>query len=162
VTSHLPDYDARARGGFGSLREDIHIHAPSPVVHRRLADPRAFADWLPPQFRDVRGDTEGCDFTLDLPLRAEPVRLRRDGSVNGTVVYLRDGAGSLDSLTWSLYVEGEREVHVTLDVAYRAPRGLPGALLEVLLHRGHRTQAFRDALWSLKHHIERDGAGARE
>lgn len=160
MTSHLPDHQPaeRPRSGVMYMREDIHIHASSPTVRRRLADPPTFDEWISPHFRDFRADDEGCAFTLALPMREEAVRLRREGAPNGAVVYLRDGTSAVESLTWSLYVEGEREVHVTVDVAYRPAGGLWGAILEMLFHRGHRTQAFRDTLWNLKQSVERDRA----
>lgn len=160
MTSHLPDYEARVSGrdGLAVIREDIHVHTSSPQAQRRLADPSTFDEWLSPQFRDFAADSEGCAFTLALPMRNEPARLRRDPLSNGTIRYVRDGSSAVDSIEWALHVEGAREVHVTVDVAYRPAGGLLGAIREVLWHRGHRAQAFRDALWNLKHVLEMDAA----
>ncbi len=164
MTSHLAGYEPpkAARDGLVRLRDDIHVHATPAEVRARLADPTTYGDWLSPQVRDLVADTEGMQFTLGLPMRAEPVRLRREPHSDAVLIaYVRDGSSAVESLTWSLHVEGAHEVHVTVEVAYRPAGGLAG-VLEPLVHRAHRLQALRDSLWRLKQLLERERAAAPE
>lgn len=83
-----------------------------------------------------------------------------DGAVDGTEQgaadgVVADGVGSLTSLSWALHREAAGEVHLTVEAAYRPAGGPLGALLESLLYRSLRRQAFRDALWRLKLLVER-------
>ncbi|MDA0270586.1 MAG: SRPBCC family protein [Chloroflexi bacterium] len=156
MTNHLPGFEApkAARDGLQHLRDDIHLHAAAAEVRARLADPTTYDEWLSTQIRDFVADTEGMQFTLGLPGRAEPVRLRREPHGDPYLVtYVRDGDSSVESLTWALHVEGATECHVTVELAYRAAGGLAG-VLEPLVHRPHRLQALRDSLWRFKHHIQ--------
>lgn len=140
--------------GLARIREDVHIHAGIADVHRRLADPATHDEWLSHHFRDLRADDEGLSFTLALPLRAEPASLRRDGSEDRAITYVRDGGGVIDSLTWAIHVEGQRECHLTVEAAYHPSRGVIGGTMETLFYRPHRAQALRDSLWALKHLVE--------
>lgn len=142
------------------IREDVHVHAGAAAIHRRLLALHSYDQWLAPAFRDYRADDEGCAFTLALPLRAERARLRRDGIEEGAVVFVRDGGGVFESITWALHAEGPRELHVTVEAAYHPAGGPLGAFLETLLHRPHRAQALRDSLWRLKQLIETEATPA--
>lgn len=156
MTNHLAGYETpkAPRDGLQRLRDDIHIHAVPAEVRARLADPTTYDEWLSTHVRDFSADTEGMRFNLALPGRIEPVRLRREPLADPYLVaYVRDGDSAVDSITWALHVEGAHEVHVTVELAYRAAGGL-SAILEPLVHRAHRLQALRDSLWALKHRAE--------
>ena len=144
-----------------TIREDVHIHVPVAAIHRRLSDPSTQGEWLSPHFQRYTADSDSCAFVLALPGRNEAVRLRRDGSEARSILYVRDGAGAFDSVTWAMHVEGAHEVHLTVDVAYRPAAGLIGTVGEVMVHRAHRTQALRDSLWNLKHLLEAEALAAQ-
>ncbi len=155
-----------------AIREDVHIHAEAPSVYRRLAALETLGEWLPERFRDVRAEGERCTFTLALPLRTEIARLRisttrepyaltltadpTGAGAGGAALAGANGAGIsvIESLHWELQPEGRGEVHVTLAAGYRAPGGIAGPLLDLVLYRPHRRQALRDALWQLKRVVE--------
>lgn len=148
-----------------AIREDVHIHAEAPAVYRRLAELESLGEWLPERFRDIRAEGERCAFTLALPLRTEGARLRVATATEPYALTLADenaddgranGArpAAIESLHWELQPEGRGEVHVTLAAGYRAPGGIAGPLLDLLLFRPHRRQALRDALWRLKRLVE--------
>ncbi|MSQ30738.1 MAG: hypothetical protein EXR64_01760 [Dehalococcoidia bacterium] len=143
-----------------ALREDVHIHAEPAAIQRRILALDSYPDWLGPAFRAYTADGEGFAFHLAVPARTERARLRRAGIEDGAVTFVRDGDGAYESLTWALHAERAREVHVTLEATYRPAGGLAGAFLETLFHRPHRAQAFRDALWRLKHLLEAARASA--
>jgi hypothetical protein len=142
------------RRGAQVVREDVHIHAALPEVHRHVSDPNALATVLSHHFRDVEADDDSLAFTLALPMRREDARLLREGSEQRAVTYTRDGSGSVRSVTLAIHMESTRESHLTIEVIYEPQRGAAGVLLETLFHRPHRTQALRDSLWTLKHQIE--------
>lgn len=142
-----------------TIREDVHIHVPVAAIRRRLSDPSTHDDWLSPHFQRYTADHDSCAFVLVLPGRNEAVRLRRDGSEARSILYVRDGAGTFDSVTWAMHVEGQHEVHLTVEVTYRPASGPIGTVGEVMVHRAHRTQALRDSLWNLKQLLERESAG---
>ena len=145
-----------------TIREDVHVHAPLPLVRQRILDLATYDQWLVAPFRDFRADDEGFAFTLTLPGRTEHARLRRGGVEDRAVTLVRDGDGSYDSITWAMHAESTREVHVTVEVTYAAAGGILGGLMETTVHRPHRTQALRDALWQFKQLLEReahDGSG---
>ncbi len=152
-----------------AIREDVHIHAEAPEVVRRLTALESLGEWLPERFRDVRAEGERCAFTLALPLRTEVARLRiasarepyaltlaTDTAIGRAALAGVNGSGvpAIESLHWELQPEGRGEVHVTLATGYRAPGGIAGPLLDLLIYRPHRRQALRDALWRLKHLVE--------
>jgi hypothetical protein len=158
MTNHLPGYDTPKpiRDGLQRLRDDIHIHAAPAEVRARLADPTTYDEWLAPHVRDFSADTEGMQFALAIPGRTEPVRLRRQPLADVYLVaYVRDGDSAVESLTWALHAEGATEVHVTVELAYRAAGGIVG-VLEPFVHRPHRLQALRDSLWNFKQRVEAD------
>ncbi len=157
---------------MSAIREDVHIHAAAPVVYERLAELESLGAWLPEPFREVRAEGERCAFELALPLRTERARLRVTeaaaphaltltavcaaagaSSANGKGTS-RASASAIDSLHWRLQPEGRGEVHVTVAAGYRAPGGIVGPLLDLLLYRPHRRQALRNALWRLKRLVE--------
>ncbi len=140
--------------GATAVREDVHIHAALPEIHRHVADPGALAGVLSHHFHDIEADDDCITFTLSLPTRREVGQLRRHGSERGAVTYTHAGTGDISSMTWALHMESARECHVTVEVVYRPQRGPHGMLLETLVHRPHRAQALRDSLWALKHQIE--------
>ena len=138
------------------FREDIHIHAAPADVHRRLADLPAAGDWMEPTFREVAVEEEHLQFTLGLPGRTEEAVLairRREAPV---VLELGpvDGRASQLECTFLVNGEGPTESHVIVEVHYRGAGGPLGPLLDLALHRSHRRQAFRDALWRLKQSLE--------
>lgn len=137
-----------------AVREDVHIHAALPEVHRHVSDPNALASVLSHYFRDVEADDDSLAFTLALPMRREDARLRREGSEHRAVTYVRDGGGAVRSVTLAIHMESSRESHLTVEVVYEPQRGPAGVVLETLFHRPHRSQALRDSLWTLKHQIE--------
>lgn len=145
-----------------SIREDVHIHVPMAAIHRRLSDPTTHDEWLSSHFQCFTADYDSCSFSVALPGRTEPVRLRRDGSEARAVLYVSDGESAWESVTWAMHVEGAREVHLTLEVAYRPASGVLGTAGEVLVHRAHRTQALRDSLWRLKHLLESEARAGLE
>ena len=145
-----------------TIREDVHIHVPVAAIHRRLSDPTTHDEWLSPHFQRYTADVDSCAFALGLPGRTEPVRLRRDGSEARAILYVRDGASAWESVTWAMHVEGQHEVHLTVEVAYRPASGARGTVGEVLVHRAHRTQALRDSLWNLKQLLEREAQASLE
>ena len=51
--------------------------------------------------------------------------------------------------------ESGRESHLSVETHYHPAGGPFGPLLDLTLHRPHRRQAFRDALWRLKLLIEK-------
>ncbi len=144
---------------LATIREDVHIHVPVTAIHRRLSDPSTHDDWLSPHFQRYTADEDSCAFVLVLPGRSEAVRLRRDGSEARSILYVRDGGGAFDSVTWAMHVEGAHEVHLTVEVAYRPASGPIGTAGEILVHRAHRTQALRDSLWNLKQLLEGEARG---
>jgi uncharacterized protein YndB with AHSA1/START domain len=135
-----------------AIQEHVHIHATAAEVFARLAATDAYSDWLPRSFRNVRADGDGFVCVLALPGRGELVRLAPSRVEEPHILQFEasDGARGLDRLTFILNDEGAREVHLVADAAYTAPGGFPGALLDGVLHRHHRRQALRDALWRLK------------
>ncbi len=137
-----------------TIREDVHIHVPVAAIHRRLSDPTTHDDWLSPHFQHYTADADSCAFAVVFPGRTEAVRLRRDGSEARAILYVRDGSSDWESVTWAMHVEGQHEVHLTVEVAYRPAGGPFGTVGEVLVHRAHRTQALRDSLWNLKQALE--------
>ncbi len=145
-----------------SIREDVHIHVPVAAIHRRLSDPTTHDQWLSPHFQRYTADHDSCAFVLVLPGRTEPVRLRRDGSEARAVLYVRDGSSAWESVTWAMHVEGQHEVHLTVEVAYRPAPGPIGTVGEVMVHRAYRTQALRDSLWNLKQLLESEARGGLE
>jgi hypothetical protein len=155
---HLPEYDAGSRrrsDGVASVREDVHVHAGAPEVRALLADPPAYRAWLPEAIRDFVADSEGLAFTMVLPGRTESVSLRRvNDSEPRSIVYRLDQGGAVQTLTWSLFPEGQHECHVTIDVSYHPARGFLGGAMETMVHRGQRIQILRDLLWRLKASIE--------
>lgn len=164
MTMHIPEYDAgsrRRRGGIASVREDVHIHAGATEVRTLLADPTSYTAWLPEAICDFTADSEGLAFAVTLPGRTETVSLRRVNDPDPrSVVYRLDQGGVAEVLTWSLFPEGQRECHLTIDLSYRPARGFIGGALETMLHRGQRTQVLRDLLWRLKASIEGANLGA--
>jgi hypothetical protein len=156
VTSHLPGLPAQRspRDGFDRVRADVHVHASLPTVQARIADPSTYLAWLPARMTGFSADTEGLSANLRLPGRVEALRLRRDTSDPAAVGYVRDGAGHIESLYWSIHVESRTEVHVTVELAYCPAGGVSGSALEALLYRPHRTQVLRDLLWAMKRDIE--------
>ena len=143
-----------------AVREDVHIHAEPAVIQRRILALESYEEWLGTAFRAYTADDEGFAFTLALPARTEEGHLRRAGIETGAVTFARDGDGAIESITWAMHVENAREVHLTVEAAYRPAGGLLGAFMETLFHRPHRAQAFRDALWHLKHLVEAERASA--
>jgi len=143
-----------------AVREDVHIHAEPAAIQRRILALESYEEWLGPAFRAYTADEEGFAFTLALPTRTEGGRLRRAGIEAGAVTFARDGEGAFESITWAMHVENAREVHLTVEVAYRPAGGPLGAFLETLFHRPHRAQAFRDVLWHLKHLVEAERVAA--
>ena len=77
----------------------------------------------------------------------------------GPIAFVRDGAGSWVSWHWALHAESAHEVHLTAEATYEPAPGITGALLEGAVHRPHRAQALRDALWRLKQVVERAESG---
>jgi len=145
-----------------TIREDVHIHVPVAAIHRRLSDPTTHDDWLSPHFQRYTADVDSCVFAVVLPGRTEAVRLRRDGSEARAILYVRDGASDWESVTWAMHVEGQHEVHLTVEVAYRPASGLIGTAGEVIVYRAHRTQALRDSLWNLKRVLEAEARAGIE
>lgn len=145
-----------------TIREDVHIHVPVAAIHRRLSDPTTHDEWLSSHFQRYTADHDSCAFAVALPGRTEAVRLRRDGSEARAVLYVRDGESAWESVTWAMHVEGQHEVHLTAEIAYRPAGGLIGATGEVLVHRAHRTQALRDSLWALKQLLEAEARASIE
>ena len=145
-----------------TIREDVHIHVPVAAIHRRLSDPSTHDDWLSPHFQHFTADVDSCAFAVALPGRTDAVRLRRDGSEARSILYVRDGESDWESVTWAMHVEGQHEVHLTAEIAYRPASGVLGTTGEVLLHRAHRTQALRDSLWNLKQVLEAEARAGLE
>lgn len=145
-----------------SIREDVHIHVPVAAIHRRLSDPTTHDQWLSPHFQRYTADHDSCAFVVALPGRTETVRLRRDGSEAHAILYVHDGSSTWDAVTWAMHVEGQHEVHLTVEVTYRAPSGPIGTAGEVMVHRPHRTQALRDSLWNLKQLLESEAQASLE
>lgn len=138
------------------FREDIHIHATPADIHRRIAQLETAGQWLPPAFSAVGVRDQHLELTLELPGRREAAALairRREAPV---VLELgpRDGRDSALECTFLVNAEGPTESHVIVEVHYDGAGGLLGPLLDVAMHRSHRRQAFRDALWQLKQAIE--------
>ena len=147
------------------VREDIHIRAVSAEVYGRISALDTIAEWLPPVFSGVEAGGRSLAFRLALPLHSERAALDVATDDPPALFVLaghgEDGAGALDSLTWALHAEGERNVHLTLEAAYTPAAGLLGWLLEPSLHRPLRRQALRDALWRLKQVAEGRGPQQR-
>ena len=147
------------------VREDIHIRATPADVYRRISALDTVAEWLPPIFRGVEASGRALTFRLALPLHGERAELDIETDDQPALFVLagreEDGAGALDSLTWALHAEGERNVHLTLEAGYTPAAGLLGWLLEPALHRPLRRQALRDALWRLKQVAEGRGPQQR-
>ena len=140
---------------MAAVREDIHIRATAPAVYERLADLEASLEWLPPAFREPAVDDDRIDFALPLPLDRREAHLvlaeREEPSYLRLAAVGENGsAGAVQSLTWALHVESERNVHVTVEMAYAPSSNLLGGLLEATIHAPLRRQALRDALWRLK------------
>jgi hypothetical protein len=137
------------------VREDVHLHVPLDDVRARLTNLAEHERWLSSHFLDFTAEGEACTFRLSVPLRTEEASLRLERQESGAVVFARDGAGSIASMTWALHPEGRNESHLTVEIAYEPATGVAG-LLEPLVHRPHRGQALRDSLWNLKQLYERD------
>jgi len=140
-----------------SFREDVHIHAAAPLVFARLAALDRAREWLPPAFHAVDSAPGGLSFGLAMPGRVEAADLRVETEQAPELLELaaRDGArASIVRLSWAVPAEGHRECHLTVEAQYHPVGGLFGPLLDLTLHRPHRRQAFRDALWRLKLLIE--------
>lgn len=139
------------------FREDIHIHAAPADVHRRIADLDRAPAWLEPPFAAVARDGDDhLRLRLALPGRTEEAALairRREAPVVLELGPL-DGHPSALECTFLVNGEGPTESHVIVEVHYRGAGGPLGPLLDLALHRSHRRQAFRDALWRLKQTVE--------
>lgn len=140
-----------------SFREDVHIHAASSQVFARLADFERLSEWLPAAFRGIEHDPWRLRFDLDVPGRSEAADLCVEQSQTPELLQLAstDGrASSIAELTWLISAESGRESHLSVETHYHPAGGPFGPLLDLTLHRPHRRQAFRDALWRLKLLIE--------
>ena len=157
MTMHLAGYDSapRRRHGLSTIREDIHLHVSAAHVRSAVADPTAYAPWLPDRMGNYRADTEGLRLDLDLPGRTETLSVRRSPTEDQReVLYRRDDGGAVEELSWGVHTEGATECHITIEIAYRPASGFIGGAMETLAHRPQRTQAIRDLLWNLKRDIE--------
>jgi len=144
------------RNGLRRVREDVHIHSDYGTLYRKLVDVSTHEEWLGTHFQDVNHDPDGgVAFELALPMRTESARLRRDPHEREAVAFVRDGAGTLDSVTYAIHREGEREVHLPVEAAYHPAGRRLGGLLGPSVDRPHRVQALRDSLWNLKQITER-------
>jgi Polyketide cyclase / dehydrase and lipid transport len=143
------------------VREDVHIHATPAEVVRHLDDVAAYDAWLAHHFHDYAVvEDDVIAFSLTLPLRSETARLRRDRAETAALAFVGNGDGDVTALTMAVHAESPREVHLTVEAAYRPAGGAFGGLLEVLLHRPYRTQALRESLWNLKQRLERSAPDA--
>jgi len=133
----------------------VHIHAPAADVYGRLRSGAGHQRWLPPAFADFEHTGDELGFALTLPLRTERTRLQVTVEEPPGLIELSpmDG-GSIGGLAWALNVEGPREVHLTMELAYKPAGGPLGWVLEESVHRPLRRQALRDTLWRLKLVIE--------
>lgn len=147
---------ARTQAGLDWVRQDIHIHTTMEELYERLSDVRSHGEWLGAHFRDyaVEEDHGVVTFTLALPLRTESARLYRDPHEREVLSFVATGDSDLAGITWAFHQEGARDVHLTVEARYRRAAGPLGPLLELVLHRPHRTQALRDSLWNLKQLVE--------
>ena len=161
MTMHLAGYESPSprRDGLATIREDIHLHVSAAEARSAVSDPTRYRPWLPEGVSGFSADTEGLRFELSLPGRTEAISLRRSPTDDPReVVFRLDEGGVAETMTWALFPEGQRECHLTVELAYRPAGGFLGGAAETLVHRGHRTQVFRDLLWNLKRQIEnRDG-----
>lgn len=157
MTMHLAGYESPRprRGGLATIREDVHLHIAAAEARAAVSDPTAYQQWLSEAMSGFSADTEGLRFELSLPGRTETVSLRRHPTDDPREVVFRiDEGGALDLLTWAVFPEGQRECHLTVELAYRPAGGFLGGAAETLVHRAYRTQAFRDLLWNLKRALE--------
>ncbi len=157
MTMHLAGYDSspRRRNGLATIREDIHLHIAASEARAAVADPTAYQAWLPDRMCNYHADSEGLRVDLDLPGRTETMSVRRAPSEDQReVLYRIDRGGAVEELVWGLHSEGQRECHITIEIAYRPASGFVGGAMETLVHRPQRTQAIRDLLWNLKRDLE--------
>ncbi|MQC47948.1 MAG: hypothetical protein DWG77_02505 [Chloroflexi bacterium] len=157
MTMHLPGYEAPRRGprGVATIQEDVHVHVGLPDLRAAVADPSAYGPWLPAAITRFEADTEGLRFGLSLPGRSEGGDLRRaPADSTREVIFVQNGSGNYERLTWALFPEGQRECHLTAELVYRPASGLFGGAMEGMFHRGQRIQMLRDLLWALKRDIE--------
>ncbi|MGE3960832.1 MAG: SRPBCC family protein [Dehalococcoidia bacterium] len=157
MTMHLAGYEPgpRRRNGLATIREDIHLHIPAAEARAAVADPTAYGAWLPDSIGNYQADTEGLRIDIELPGRTETLSVRRAPSDDHREVLFRlDRGGAVEELAWGLHSEGQRECHITIEIAYRPASGFVGGAMETLLHRPQRTQAIRDLLWNLKRALE--------
>ena len=148
------------------IREDVNLHATPHDVHARLAALDTLGEWLPPQFSAVPSADGELWFELAMPLRRERARLAVAEDEPPWLLALTHADGvdgrTLTALTWALHAESPREVHLTLEAEYEPAAGVLGSLLEPVLYEPLRRQAFRDALWRLKHVVEAAGLRVAE
>ena len=140
---------------MNQLREDVHIHSTPDMIFGRLRAPDE-GEWFARAFGEPGSNGSGLSYDLRLPLRRERARLSTTAEQVPTLLVMErdDDEAPLVSLSWALHPEADGEVHVTVDVQYQPAGGLFGTLLEQLLYDGLRRQAYRDALWRLKHLVE--------
>lgn len=151
--------------GHVTILEDVHIHASVDDVYPYLSSLPRHQMWLPSVFRQLMADDDRISFDLSLPLRCERARLTVTVDEAPHFIVLEkitDSESVMDErervlgpLTWTLHSESSKESHVTVEAGYRKANGPIGRLLELLLYRSLRRQAFRDALWSLKVLVEK-------
>ena len=157
MAEFIPEPAAPTDQRLGSVREDVHIHAPYDVVRDRLLAITQHREWLADHFRDYEADGQTLTFTLALPGRTEVGRLTVDDSDPFGVRFIRNGSGGdIAELNWAIHVETARDVHLTVEAAFEPRRGLFGPFLELALLRPQRTQALRESIWNLKQLIERE------
>ena len=157
MTMHLAGYDPgpRRRNGLATIREDIHLHIAVADARAAVSDPTAYRDWLPESMGNYQADSEGMRVDLELPGRTETMSVRRAATDDQReVLYRLDQGGAIEELVWGLHSEGQRECHITIEIAYRPASGFVGGAMETLMHRPQRTQAIRDLLWNLKRDLE--------
>lgn len=157
MAEFIPGPEAAADGRLGTVREDVHIHAPYHVVRDRLLAIAKNDEWLGTHFRDYEAGANTLSFTLALPGRSEVGHLTVDDSDQFGVRYFRNGSGGdIAELSWAIHVETAQDVHLTVEATFDPRGGLLGPILELTLLRPQRTQALRESIWNLKQLIERE------
>lgn len=133
------------------------MHASAADVYALLMRFTDASRWLPRTFRDVRARNDGVAFALGLPGRTEHADLALAEQEPGARLVLgpRNGATpGVHTVAWIVTDEAAHESHLTVETFYHPMGGPLGPLLDLALHRPHRQQAFRDALWRFKLLIE--------
>ena len=143
---------------YKTIREDVHIHAPSLTIKKYLLNIKDNPQWLSKNFQQYRTKGNTLFFDLQLPFHNTKAALEVDQSETFLVTY-KNKKNSIDepmilSITWAIHAETSNDAHLTVELFYIPAEGIFGNVKELVILKGSRVQTFRESLWNLKQLIE--------